>query len=72
MNTVLAGLAAMALLPAMTGVPPEQAGRSITVALCSGGFMQIPIDGDAPDRAVTPCCAKGCREKRRKLIDRTQ
>ncbi|MBS7670718.1 hypothetical protein [Croceicoccus gelatinilyticus] len=65
MNGLLTSLAAVALVPAMTGVPPEQAGRTITVTLCTGGTMSIPIDGQAPAKGVAPCCAKGCRSRRK-------
>jgi len=64
-NGLLTSLAAVALVPAMTGVPPGQAARTITVALCTGGTMSIPIDGRAPAKGVAPCCAKGCRSRRK-------
>ncbi|WP_066764155.1 hypothetical protein [Croceicoccus pelagius] len=65
MNGLLTSLAAVALVPAMTGVPPERAARTITVALCTGGTISIPIDGRAPAKGVAPCCAKGCRSRRK-------
>jgi len=64
---MLSGFAAIALLPAMTGLPPEEAGRSITAALCNGGTVNIPLDDTRPAPGVMPCCAKGCRSTRRKL-----
>ena len=70
MNAVLSGLAAIALVPAMTGLPPADAQRVITVALCTGGSLTIPVGGEAPAKGAMPCCAKGCREKRRRPVDR--
>ena len=56
--------AAAALLPAMTGVPGEAGAeriRSLALALCGGGSLVLPIEGnDRPTPATTPCCAKGC------------
>lgn len=73
MNEFLAGLAAIALVPAMTGVPQDDAPRAISVALCGGGVLSIPIDGETPARGIAPCCAKGCRSSRRKRgIDQAQ
>ncbi|AKM09520.1 hypothetical protein [Croceicoccus naphthovorans] len=67
MNGPFSMLAAIALVPAMTGVPPAEAkaSRTIVIALCAGGTMTIPIDGNAPARATMPCCAKGCRSRRK-------
>ncbi|WP_156500367.1 hypothetical protein [Croceicoccus bisphenolivorans] len=72
MNGLLTSLAAVALLPAVTGMPPKDAERSIIVSLCAGGTMALPVGDALPDRGTTPCCAKGCRTKRRKLLDRAQ
>ena len=69
MNALLSSLAAVALLPAMTGVPPGDAARTITVSLCNGGTMAIPVGGTVPAKGVAPCCAKGCRARRRQLIE---
>ena len=74
--------AMLALLPAVTGPPPAQiaatntentASGSITLALCNGGKVSVPLQGGPPARGTAPCCAKGCHsaEKRRKL-DRKQ
>ncbi|MFC3096274.1 hypothetical protein [Alteraurantiacibacter palmitatis] len=63
--------ALIALLPAMVGpLPLEQGAGRIMLALCGGGAVAIQLaGGDAPmpGPAMTPCCAKGCRnsEKRR-------
>jgi len=71
--------AMLALLPAVTGLPPapieaaSAAPGSITLALCNGGSISVlPQDG-VPARGTAPCCAKGCHsaENRRKL-DRKQ
>jgi hypothetical protein len=69
--------ALFALLPAMVGpVPLEQGSRSLVLALCGGGSMEIALrsdDGTLPAPATTPCCAKGCHNsERRKLLDRGQ
>nr|WP_240654629.1 hypothetical protein [Croceicoccus ponticola] len=69
---MLASFAAVALLPAMTGVPPADAQRTIVVALCSGGSIVIPLGQTGTARSTTPCCAKGCRTRRKRPFDRTQ
>lgn len=70
MNLPAELLAVVALLPAMTGPAPAAApGDSVIVlALCSGGSLVLPPDGDrAPGPATQPCCAKGChRDERRR------
>lgn len=64
--------ALIALLPAMVGpLPLEQGAGQIMLALCGGGNIALQINGDEgrlPGPAMTPCCAKGCRnsEKRGK------
>lgn len=71
MNDLFASLAAVALLPAMTGVPPGTAPQALTLALCNGGTITLPLGRNAPASAATPCCAKGCRSRRRNaLIER--
>lgn len=71
-------LALVALVPAMTGPVGNAEGgssaRSAFVALCGGGTLLIPFDGQ-PLRgpATAPCCAKGCHSRdRRKAFDRKQ
>ena len=73
MSTLTAALSALALMPAMTGVPPGSAAeRTITVALCTGGALTIPVGPARPDSGVTPCCAKGCHARRRQALDPEQ
>lgn len=71
-------LALVALVPAMTGPVGSTEGGSAAgsafVALCGGGTMVIPFDGQ-PMRgpATAPCCAKGCQSRdRRRAFDRKQ
>lgn len=68
--------AAAALVPAMTGSPgvasAEQT-RSVTLALCSGGGMTVPLGHGQPAPGTAPCCAKGCHSSgQRRRIDRKQ
>ena len=68
-------LALVALVPAMTGpVGGQAADHNPIVALCGGGTLAIPFDGQpAPGPATAPCCAKGCHSRdRRRTIDRKQ
>lgn len=64
----LAGL--VALMPAMTGpLPIEGGSNALMLAICGGGRVEIAIDrgeGKMPGLAMTPCCAKGCRNSERR------
>ena len=51
---ILIGFAPMILGPLQSG------GDSITAQLCSGGVIQIPIDGEQPDQAPEQPCFKAC------------
>jgi len=54
-------LAAVSLLPAITGPVAAGRGNEAMVALCGGGAIPIPLDGaPAPGEGSNPCCAKGC------------
>ena len=56
MKSLTFGIAAM--IPVLTGPLPAPE-NALTVALCNGGSIEIPLgdrDGDAP----APCEAKGC------------
>lgn len=68
--TPAALFSALALLPALAGpLPVVVHDGTITVPLCSGGSVTIPLrDGNFP-RGDTPCCTKGCRggEKRKRF-----
>lgn len=69
--------ALVALLPAMVGpLPLELGSRSLLLALCGGGSVEIALQGEGgtlPAPATTPCCVKGCHNsERRKLLDRGQ
>jgi hypothetical protein len=65
-----AALAFAALVPLAVGsAPPEE--RTLTLALCSGGDITIPLgDGDAPERGCdhTACHATACREKAKEKL----
>ena len=60
----------LALVPLVTGPLPEES-RALTVALCGGGEITIPIDGEQEPPA--PCDAKACHASNcRKQFDRGQ
>jgi hypothetical protein len=76
MNPPVLVFAAAALIPAMTapadGTPRTIGTATFAVALCDGGSLVLSLVSGAPQPA-TPCsCAKGCREARRRWIDRKQ
>lgn len=58
----------VALFPAIVGPLPVTAASALTLelALCNGGSVSIPVEGNGPAVPVTtPCCAKGCHSRRR-------
>lgn len=60
-------LAFAALIPLAAGTVPE-AERTLTLSLCSGGEITLPLgDDDAPQRDCDPqgCHGATCREKER-------
>lgn len=64
-----------ALVPAMTGPVAAETGGEMTIRLCNGGMVSIPLDDapSAPGESNTPCCAKGCHSgQSRKKLDRAQ
>tara|TARA_B100001057_G_scaffold429802_1_gene456131 strand:- start:365 stop:598 length:234 start_codon:yes stop_codon:yes gene_type:complete len=66
-----------ALVPAMAGpisAPVRGDPARLTLALCQGGKMAIPMEqGGLPDMQATICCAKGChRGKKRTCVDPEQ
>jgi len=68
-------LALAALLPVMIGPLPAPPGPTLTMQLCNGGTITIPVGGGkpAPERDCHPkgCHAGTCREdKWSKLISR--
>ena len=67
-------LAAIALLPAMTGPLGGAEQRSLDVSLCAGGTVSLPLEeSPAPRDGTAPCCAKGCHSSSsRKRLDRAQ
>lgn len=67
-------LAAVSLLPAMTGPAGTERGREAVIALCGGGAVSIPLNrAPAPDEGNGPCCVKGCHSgQSRKKVDRAQ
>ena len=74
MKRSIGSFAALALLPAMVGpiVPQAQAG-ALSLALCGGGTLSIPLNSPAPANGSSPCCAKGCHNgSSRKRLDRAQ
>jgi hypothetical protein len=71
----LLAIAVAALVPVMIGPLPADPGRTLTMHLCNGGTITIPIGDSTPqqDRACHPkgCHAGACREdKTGKLISR--
>ncbi len=60
-------LAFLALIPLATGPAPEEQ-RVLSVALCNGGEIEIPLDDDQPHRECPQqaCHAASCREKHRR------
>ena len=66
--------AAAALVPAMTGVPGQTGAervRALTLALCGGGSMILPLgENGLPASGTTPCCAKGCHAGGRRRSNR--
>lgn len=74
MNPFAAVFAAAALVPAMAAPQPRAAdGGSITVTLCEGGSMVIPLGRAPVQEGSTPCCAKGCHsDQKRKRFDSKQ
>lgn len=56
-----------ALLPVMIGPLPAEPGRTLTMHLCGGGTITIPVGGEkpAPERDCHPkgCHAGTCRER---------
>lgn len=68
-------LALGALSPVMIGPLPAAPGLTLTMQLCNGGTITVPVGGKAPtqDRGCHPkgCHAGTCREdKPGKLISR--
>lgn len=57
MNLLALGLAA--LLPVMIGPLPAAPGKTLTMHLCGGGTITIPVGGGAPDED-RDCHPKGC------------
>lgn len=60
-----AALAFAALVPLATGPAPQEP-ETLSVALCGGGTISIPLgDGEGPERDCDPkaCHAATCREK---------
>ncbi len=77
MSAALLPLALAALVPVMVGpLPPAGESRTLTMHLCGGGSITIPLGGRAPaqERDCHPkaCHAGTCREhdKSGKLISR--
>jgi hypothetical protein len=72
MTSVL--FAALALIPAMIGPVQSSSIRTITVALCEGGTMAIPVGGSpSGPESKGACCEKGCHSSSsRKRLDRAQ
>jgi len=60
-------LALAALVPVMVGPLPSAPGRTLTMHLCNGGTITIPLDDGtpAPDGGCHPkgCHAGTCRQK---------
>lgn len=60
-------LALAALVPVMIGPLPAAEARTLTMHLCNGGTITIPLDGETPaqDSGCHPkgCHAGNCRER---------
>jgi hypothetical protein len=60
-------LALAALLPVMVGPVSAPPGQTLTMQLCNGGTISIPVGGDkpVPERDCHPkgCHAGTCRER---------
>lgn len=67
-------LAAISLVPAMTGPLAGEQAREIAIALCNGGSISIPLGQDPTQGDENGAhCAKGCHSTRpRKSVDRAQ
>jgi len=67
-------LAALALIPAMVGPSGSGQARTMTIALCEGGSVTIPLGGSPSAPASRgACCEKGCHSaSSRKRLDRAQ
>lgn len=67
-------LAAISLVPAMTGPLAGGQAREIAIALCNGGSISIPLEqGPTQGDENGAHCAKGCHSTRpRKSVDRAQ
>jgi len=74
MSPAIAVLAALSLISLMTGSARVQPGRAVTVSLCGGGAISIPLDNaPEPDRRDSACCAAACHSGHsRKKLDRAQ
>ncbi len=71
MTRPLAALAVLAMVPAMIGPLPAARAGSLTVALCGGGAVSIPLETPPmPGSGSAPCCAKGCHNpgSRKRLV----
>ncbi|AOL22810.1 hypothetical protein Ga0102493_111788 [Erythrobacter litoralis] len=69
-----AALAVAALIPLATGPAPQEE-KALTIGLCGGGRITIPLgDGDTPERTCDPkaCHAANCREKTKERPPRTR
>lgn len=61
-----------ALLPMAAG-PMQPEARAMTVELCSGVKIVIPLDGTGPDEPERPCHDKACHAGTcRKRFDQSQ
>ena len=57
--------AVLALFPAMTGNGGKAGTHHLSLSLCQGGSVVIPISPDGSGGPVsTACCAKGCQRRR--------
>ena len=76
MSHLAEAFAMIAMVPALTNAPVPRSGQAaqIVLALCQGGQLAIDTGKGAPmPQGVSPCCAKGCRNsKRREKLDRSQ
>jgi hypothetical protein len=60
MSGLAALFAAVALLPVMAGPVEPGEEHVLSLALCGGGTLTVPVRGEPDDVPANTPCAKGC------------